>query len=340
MTGAALTIIGVAVLVIVWLSVLRTVLVPRQAPPRAARWSARGVAVTMIAIGRRLPERFQETFLTLCGPLCQFAMLLGWLAGLALGFTMLALGEGSDVVDLGRILTFDTPDHRVIGVVAWVSVAVLLGLFSVHLALVANAYFERERLAASLPAQAARLSDAEHMLATYVSSDSRTQLDALFGQWTRWLSDIRRTHVSYPALVYYRPSTEMCWLHATMIMLDAAALVEAIAPSWAMPSTRALLDTGIRCLERVAADMRIELTPAVVSLHGREQFGFVDTIAVATSAGLPVERSPQEVWRIFQNLRTKYAPYASTMAMTMLYNVVNRTDKAAAGTAVTGGGSR
>jgi len=340
MTATVLTIVGVAILVIVWLSVLRAVLVPRQAPPRAARWSARGVAVSMIAIGRRLPERFQEPFMTLCGPLGQFAMLLGWLAGLTAGFTLIALGDGADMVDLGQILTFDTPDHRVIGVVAWVSVAVLLGLFSVHLALVANAYFQREQLAASLPAQAARLSDAERMLATYASSDSRDQLDALFGQWTRWLSDIRRTHVSYPALVYYRPSTEMCWLHATMIMLDAAALVEAIAPSWAMPWTRALLDTGIRTLERVAADMRIELTPAVVSLHGREQFGFVDTIAVATDAGLPVERSPQEVWRAFQNLRTKYAPYASTMALTMLYNVVNRTDKAAAGTAVTGGGPR
>lgn len=326
MTSAVLTTIGALLLVIVWLSVLRAVLVPRQSPPRAARWSVRWVVRSMVWIARRLPERSRERFMTLCGPVGQLAMFACWLAGLAAGFVLLAVGDGVGIADIGPVFTFRLPDQRVIGLFAWVSAAVLLGLFLVHVLLVAAAYSRRERLAASLPAQAARLSDAERMLATYVQSDSRDQLDSLFAEWTRWLSDIRCTHVSYPALVYYRPSTEMCWLHATMIMLDAAALVEALAPSWAMPCTRALLDTGIHTLERVAAEMRIVLTPAVVSLHGREQFGFVDTIAVATSAGLPVERSPQEVWRVFQELRTQYAPYASTMALAMLYNVVHRVD--------------
>jgi hypothetical protein len=274
--------------------------------------------------------------MTLCGPLCQFVMVLSWLSGLGLGFALLAAAAGMDLANTGQFFILDLPEFHVIGLVFWASAAVLFGLFLVHLIVVANAYARRERLAASLPGQAARLPDAERMLAAYIRSNSRDQLDSLFADWTRWLSDIRCTHVSYPALVYYRPASEMCWLHATMIMLDAAALVEAIAPSWALPYTRALLDTGIRCLERLARDLGIVLTPAVVSLHGREQFGFVDTIAVATSAGLPAERSPQEAWRVFQDLRTRYAPYAATMATSMLYNTVSRVHNSAP-TAVRGG---
>jgi hypothetical protein len=324
--SAMLTVVGVVTLVIVWLSVLRAILTPRQEPPRAARWTARSTAVVMIAVSRRLPPGPRERTMTLCGPVSQLLMLLSWLAGLGLGFALLAGGAGTDWPDLGRFFTLDLPAVHVIGFLFWMSAAVLFGLFLVYLIVVANAYTRREQLAASLPGQAARLPDAERMLASYIRSDSRDQLDALFADWTRWLSDVRSTHVSYPALVYYRPATEMCWLHATMIVLDAAALVEAIAPSWAMPYTRALLDTGIRCLECLARDLGIVLTPAVVSLHGREQVGFADTIAVATSAGLPAERSPQEAWRVFQDLRTQYAPYAATIATSMLYRKVSRID--------------
>jgi hypothetical protein len=325
-TSATLVAAGVGTLAIVWLSVLRAILVPRQDPPRVARWTARWVAVALIAVGRRLPLRPRERLMTLCGPFGQLLMLLSWFAGLGLGFALLAGGAGMPWSSLGRFFTLELPDVHVIGLLFWMSVAVLFGLFLVYLIVVANAYTRREQLAASLPGQAAQLPDAERMLASYIRSDSRDQLDSLFADWTRWLSDIRCTHVSYPALMYYRPTTGMCWLHATMIVLDTAALVEAIAPSWAMPYTRALLDTGIRCLERLARDLGIVLKPAVVSLHGREQLGFVDTIAVATSGGLPAERSPQEAWRVFQDLRTRYAPYAATMATSMLYQTVVRID--------------
>jgi hypothetical protein len=327
MISVLLVVIGAALLVTVGLSTLRAVLAPRQSPPRVARWTVRLVSTALTAIGMRLPREPRERVMTLCGPLSLFGMLLCWFFGLGLGFALFtsgATGIGLDAPSLGRFFALEeTGGARLAGVLAWLSAIVVLGLFLVHLIRIAAAYTRRELLAARLSAQAARPPDAERMLAAYIRSDSRDQLDSLFADWTGWLSDIRCTHVSYPALVYYRPASEMCWLQAATIVLDAAALVEAIAPSWAMPYTRALLDTGMRCFERLGADLGISLAPTAVSLHGREQFGFTDTIKVTTSAGLPTERSPREAWLVFQDLRTQYAPYSTAIASLLLYHIVD-----------------
>jgi hypothetical protein len=94
-----------------------------------------------------------------------------------------------------------------------------------------------------------------------------------------------------------------------------------MAPSWAMPNTRVLIDTGVRCLERVGTNLGIMLTRSEISLHWREQCGFSDTIRLASAAGLPLERSPQDVWRVFQDMRTRYAPYAAAIGSALHYGV-------------------
>jgi len=334
MISVLLAVAGVALLVIVGLSTLRAVLAPRQSPPRVARWTVRLVSTVLIAIGARLPREPRERVMTLCAPLSLFGMLLCWLFGLFLGFALFAsavTGIDLDADGLGRFFALqETGGARIAGLLAWLSSAIVIGLFLVHLIRITNAYTRRELLAARLSAQAAKPPDAERILAAYVRSDSRNQLDVLFADWTGWLADIRCTHVCYPALVYYRPASEMCWLQAATIVLDAAALVEAIAPSWAVPYTRALLDTGMRCFERLGSDLGITLAHSEVSLQGREQFGFDETIKVTTSAGLPTERSPREAWLAFQGLRTRYAPYTTAIASILLYHVAdNRVDSTA-----------
>jgi len=224
-----------------------------------------------------------------------------------------------DVV-AGDVVAGDVVDDAV-ALLTVVSLATLLGLFMIHLSQVANAYDRRERFTARLASQAARPADAERILATYVRPDSR-ELDSLFAKWTDWLADTRRTHISYPVLVYLRPGNELGWLQAAVIVMDTAALVEAAAPSWAEPYARALLDTGVSCFERLCSDLGIVLAahPAV-SLQGREQVAFEDTMRLATSAGLPAERSYVDAWQVFQKWRTRYAPCAFAITSKLLYKV-------------------
>lgn len=318
------TVAGTALVVAVWLSVLRTVFVPRQRPPVVARVVPRVVAVVAAAVGRRVPGVRGERVMTLSAPLSLFAILGVWLAGLAAGFALLAVGAGVPATPaaLGRFAVVHTGGAvDVLAAAGWFSAVLVTAVFLLHLVRVTDAYSRREILVAGLAAQAVLAADAERIIADHVRGGSRAGLDALFATWARWLADIRCTHVGYPVLVHYRPATELCWLEASVIMLDAAALVEALAPSWALPHSRVLLDTGVGCLQRIGAELGIEPSRAEVSLHGREQRVFADTVRLVSGAGLPVERGRQQAWEVFQGARTRYAPYAAEMASKLLYRL-------------------
>jgi hypothetical protein len=312
---------------VVWVNVLRTVFVPRQDPPRLPRWMLRGVAALLVPAGRGLSGRRRDRVLTLIAPVSLFALFAVWLAGLLAGVAVAAwglAGVGLDPESVAGLLAFRASGAITgLALFAWLAVAVLIGVFMVHLVRVTEAYGRRELLVARLAAQAAQPPDAERILAAYVRSDSRDGLGALFAEWNSWLADIRCTHAGYPALIYYRPATDLSWLEAAVIVLDTAALVESIAPSWALPNTCGLIDTGVHCLKRLGTDLGIVLPRSEVSLHWREQCGFADTIRLASAAGLPVERSPQDVWRVFQDMRTRYAPYAAAIGSVLHYEVAD-----------------
>jgi hypothetical protein len=318
---------GAIVIMIVWTNVLRSVFVPRQDPPRLPSVALRAVDGVFTLVSRVVPRRRRDRVLGLIAPISLFAMFGVWLLGLTLGFSLAAwgfAGLGPNPAQLAELLAFDTPGAiLILPMVAWLSVTLLVGVFLLYLMRVTEAYYRRELLVTRLAAQAAGPPDAERILAAYVRAESRVGLSALFGEWHAWLSDIRYTHAGYPSLTYYRPSTELNWLEATVIVLDAAALVEAMAPSWALPNTRVLLDAGVRCLERLGSNLGIMPARSEISLHGREQFGFSDTIRLASAAGLPLERSPQDVWRVFQDMRTRYAPYAAAIGSALHYGVAD-----------------
>jgi hypothetical protein len=208
---------------------------------------------------------------------------------------------------------------NLLAVVAALSGVLLVVAFGVHLSRVTGAYGRRELLVARLSVHATKPSDAEHVIATYVRTDSRDQLDAWFGDWADWLADINCTHVSTPSLVYFRAAGRLSWLEAAVIVLDAAALVEATAPDWAPPNTQVRVGAGADCLPRLATRVGIALSRPKVSLHGREQCGFADTIQTTMYAGLPVARTHPVAWAVFQQERTKYAPYASAISARLQY---------------------
>jgi hypothetical protein len=306
----------------VWLSVLRTVFTPRQQPARAARWVVRWLAGGILAVSRRLPEQSRERVLDLCAPLCLFAIATCWLTGVVLGFALLAWSvddvpfRSSALTDFFLLGSAGSP----LAAIAWLSTALLLAAFTTHLVRFTGAYSRRERLVAQLAGQAARPSDAEEVLADYMRVGSREHLDSMFAEWSGWLADIWCTHVGYPALTFARPASELCWISAATIVLDAAALTQAVAPDWAPPHTRALLNTGTNCLQRLAAQVGVAPPPVSVSLQGREGNGFAGTVRLAVDAGLPQERDERMAWDVFQSLRTQYAPYAAGIAGRLLYH--------------------
>ena len=62
----------------------------------------------------------------------------------------------------------------------------------------------------------------------------------------------------------------------------------------------------------------VNATQPLVSLQGREECDFPDTIKTALQAGLTAERDERAAWLAFQDWRQAYAPHASAIAAHLL----------------------
>lgn len=323
MSEAVPIVLGAALVLTVWSSVLRTVMTPQGRSSRMALRTLRVVATGGYLVARHLPGRWRERVLEMCGPAALFLMAAGWLATSFTGFGLVAYGV-YDVrphpEDLAEVFLMRSPGAA-LAALAWLSSALMLAAFTVHLTRVLDAFSRRERFVLRLAGQAVRPPDAEAVLAECVRSGSRDHLDDMFAEWAAWLADVGATHVAYPALAFQRPAGELCWLKAAVIVMDAAALTEAVAPGWAPPNTRTVLDTGTRCLQRVAAQLGVRVHPAPVSLQGREERSFTDTMGLAVKAGLPTDRDERGAEAAFQHLRRRYAPYSTGIAARIFYEI-------------------
>ncbi|MEV4082436.1 hypothetical protein AB0J43_19400 [Nonomuraea fuscirosea] len=297
---------GVALVAAVWLSVMLTVFTPRGKPTRLVRGTLRVVASPLLAISGRLPPAAREPLLDLCGPLAVFAVAAIWLGVSHAGFALMAGTPLREAESSSRLL--------------------LLAAITAYLVRFMHAYGRRERLVARLGGSVCNPRDADNLLAVYLRTGSRDHLDSLFAEWTGWMTEVESSHRAHPALTFRRPAGDLDWLKAAVIVLDVAALTEAIAPNWAPAHTRALLATGTRCVRRLADGLCIRLPPIVVSLQGREERNFSDTLRVAMEAGLPDERDPQEAWTVFQGLRTAYAPHAYAIETRLRYDRLDEPD--------------
>ncbi|MBB5954341.1 hypothetical protein FHS29_000911 [Saccharothrix tamanrassetensis] len=316
--------LGVVVVVTGWLSVLRTVFTPRRTSSRIARGSVRAVVAVVFPLARHLPHQLRERVLDTCTPVSVFLMAWCWLGLQVVGFGLLAVSTGATPPRFTEVVRFFMLEGvgAAAGLVlpAWVSCVMVLSVFMVHLLRLTDSFRRRELSVAGLMATAETPLDAESLLADYLRTGSREQLDGMFAQWSAWLADIRATHVSYPSLLYYRPASQFVWLRAAVVVLDAAALVQAVAPNWAPPHTRALLHTGTCCLHESAIRLGLHVPKSVVSLHGREEHAFTDSVRGAVSAGLPPERTGQDAWWAFQAARTRYAPHISAISARLMYD--------------------
>jgi hypothetical protein len=313
---------GVVLLALVWLSVLRTTLIPRRSSSRMARWTVRACAAVAITVATRLPSRAREWVMQFCAPVSLFVMAAGWLLGLLVAFGLLAVSIGGVGLDSGALLRFFALDTS--GAAGSLALAAAMSIFLVLVAFVAylvhfmDAYRRRERMIIRSAKQVHRVTDADHLLADFLRNGSKDSLDTCFAKWADWLADIHDSHASYPGLVYQRSSGTQCWAKTALIVMDAAALVEAVAPNWAPLHTKVLLDVGSACLQDVAKHVGVVLPVLTVSLHGREERAFGDTMRLATDSGLPAERDLIWARTAFQEIRVRYAPYAVLIGSRLL----------------------
>ena len=89
-----------------------------------------------------------------------------------------------------------------------------------------NSFASREIEISLLDARAGSPPTAAEFLGRLGCCPEQTVLDHIFRDWERWSADLLSSHISYPALVFFRSQhSNQSWLSALTVMLDVTSLV-------------------------------------------------------------------------------------------------------------------
>jgi hypothetical protein len=244
------TIAGILAILGILLDAFETVVLPRrvQRSFRLTSWFYRRTWVPYRAMARRIPSRARrENFLSYFGPLSLIFLLMLWAAGLIFGFALLQYGVGEHFHTSGDPLTFGLliyqsgetfftlgygdiiPSSGLARAFSVVESGLGFGFLGVvigYLPTIYSSFSRREIEISLLDARAGSPPSAAELLSRFGNCPEQLVLDQIFKDWERWAAEVLESHLSYPALSFFRSQhNNQSWLGALVTILDASALV-------------------------------------------------------------------------------------------------------------------
>ena len=188
--------------------------------------------------------RARETFLSFYGPLSLLTLLVFWATSLIVGFALLLYGVGHQVttarafetclylsgttfftLGLGDVVPH-TSAGRFLAVVESGLGFGFLALVLSYLPVIYQAFSRREVNIVLLDARAGSPPTAGELLRRHAEPDGMESLQRLLHSWERAAAEILESHVSYPAVTYFRSQhNNESWLASLTAILDTSALL-------------------------------------------------------------------------------------------------------------------
>ncbi len=332
--------IGIFTVVLVLLDAFETIVLPRRIRKefRLSRvfyrrtWLPwRRIAGHIAAPGRR------ENFLGYFGPLSLIFLLALWACGLIFGFTLLQYGAGDHVQLNGQPVTFYAliyhsgetfftlgygdivPTSALARFLAVLEAGMGFGFLGTVIGYIPTIYssFSRREIEISmLDERAGSPSTASELLSRMGKSTQQDVLDGVFRDWERWAAEVLESHLSYPALSFFRSQhNNQSWLGALTTVLDATSLV--IAGVDGLRSDQAKLTYAI------ARHAVVDLSQVV---NARYDASFPDRLPDEQMAQLRkslLDRGVKlgdgaQFEQKLSYLRSLYEPYAQSIARNLL----------------------
>ncbi len=330
---------SLALIAVVLWDAFETVVLPRRVSRRL-----RLVRLTFVpawrlysAILRRVPPGGQrENALGYFAPLSLFLLLASWALWLIIGFGVLQWGLGSQIissVDGNTPITIGT-DFYLSGTTfftlglgdvaprsraARVAVTAEAGIGFAFLAMVITyvpvfyqAFSRREVRVALLDAWAGSPPTAVELIRRLGVYDHQSAFEPFLREWETWAAETLETHISFPALCYYRSQHDnQSWLASLVAILDACALtmvgVEGL-PERSAALTFAMVRHVVVDLSQVLG--RAPRPPALDRLPPTDLARLREILAEA-GVGLREGRDADER---LEELRRMYEPYVSALS--------------------------
>jgi hypothetical protein len=247
---AVVTVFGLMVIFGVLLDAFETIVLPRRVQRhfRLTAWFYRRTWRPWRALARHIKSAGRrENFLGYFGPLSLIFLLMLWAFSLILGFALLQYGLGKNVqlgnesvsfwtllylsgetfftLGLGDVVPTATPARALTVLEGGMGFA-FLGVVIGYLPTIYSAFSKREIEISLLDARAGSPPTAAELLSRLGACPQQNVLDEMFRDWERWAAEVLESHLSYPALSFFRSQhSNQSWLGALTTILDATALV-------------------------------------------------------------------------------------------------------------------
>ena len=288
------------------------------------------------ATSRLPPGNRRENVLMVFGPLALLSLIALWAFGLVASFALLHWGLGSQVtgpdgrsgfgvdlymsgttfftLGLGDV-TPRTPVARALTVLECGMGFAFLALVIGYVPLISQAFSRREVSISMLDASAGSPPTAAQLLRRHYQ-DPDAEIHELFRDWERWSAELLESHVSFPALAYFRSQHDnQSWVAALTTILDACSLVVARIEDRPMRPARLTFAMARHAVVDLCNVFRLQPTPPPVDRlpppEAERLERFVATVGVRL-------RSDEAAVRKFAALRGMYEPYAQALASFLL----------------------
>jgi hypothetical protein len=332
------TVIGLALIVGVLWDAFETIILPRRVHNRF-RPTVLFYRYTWMLWSRsaRWTRRQRDTYLSLFGPLSLLLLLIFWAAGLIIGFAVLLWGTGSHIATAAGRHTIGDDLHlsgsnfftlglgdvqpqttvaRFITVVEAGTGFGFLGLVITYVPILYQTFSRREVQISLLDSRAGSPPRAVELLRRIGVYNDRESLRTLIGEWDRWCAELLESHLSYPAVAYFRSQHDnQSWLAAATLILDVTAIiqvgVDSVTPgparnAFAM-ARHAMVDL-CQYLEAPPIKPKADRLPLAEMPRLRE---------ILAEAGIPL-REGAEADDYLRYLRHLYEPFANGLAERLL----------------------
>lgn len=317
---------GILLIFVTLESTIHTLIVPRAISSPLIRWYYTlliRIFRLRIKLARRNTYKLRDRVMSLYAPVSLFLLPFAWLTlvmfGYALVYWGLAYGNpwqslilsGSSLLTLGSIVI--PTDNYIISLLMFTEAMmgmVLVALLIAYLPTMYSAFAERERLVMKLATPAGvPPSPVTMIIRLYHLGDLSRDLRSIWGNWRDWFTSIDESHTTYAPLVFFRSSKpEQSWITSAGVVLDTAALVNALVD---VPhDTRAdlCIRSGYVALRDIADFFDIAYDPdprpdAPISISRQEFDAVCDELE---AEGIPLRADRGQAWRDFAGWRVNY----------------------------------
>src|SRR6202521_2577178 len=334
------TIAGIVSILAILLDAFETVVLPRrvQRSFRLTSWFYRRTWIPYRSLAGRIPSRARrENFLSYFGPLSLIFLLILWAAGLIFGFALLQYGVGEHFRLSGEPLSFGLlvyhsgepffplgygdiiPNSGVARALAVLEAGLGFGFLGVvigYLPTIYSSFSRREIEISLLDARAGSPPSATELLARFGNCPQQAVLDQIFKDWERWAAEVLESHLSYPALSFFRSQhNNQSWLGALTTILDATALVISGVDGIRSEQAKVTFAMARHAVVDLAQVVNARYDPRQLDrLPAQELTRLKETLA---KRGIRLNDTPESEKKL-RHLRSLYEAYALGIARNLL----------------------